>query len=392
MKILTINCGSSSLKLSVQSVDAAGPTKLASGAVERIGDEATVVVSAPPAPNVRLTARVGDHAQALERLLERSELSLCRAVDAVGHRVVFGGSFSLPSMVDPQVEDAIESGERVAPLHNGPSLVGLRAARKHFPDVPMVAVFDTAFHSTIPAPARTYTLPHELELKYDLRRHGYHGIAHRSLLERYAELTGRRTDDVSLITLQLGSGCSATAISNGRSVDTSMGFTPLEGLIMGTRTGDIDAGMLVYLQREAKLSADQLERLLNERSGLLGLSGASADMGVLLDREKQGDPAAHMAVEAFCYRVRKYVGAYLAVLGRTDAIIFGGGIGERSPEVRRRVCEPLTGLGITIDSDKNERIIDDGPFTTDNSPIAAWVVRGDEERIIARDTFELLSR
>jgi acetate kinase len=255
----------------------------------------------------------------------------------------------------------------------------------------MVAVFDTTFHNTLPQYASHYALPQELTLKHGLRRYGYHGVAHRSMTERYAEVTGTAIDSVSIITLQLGNGCSATAVRNGVSVDTSMGFTPLEGLMMGTRPGDVDPGALSFLLREEHLSPAALDDVLNHRSGLLGISGSSGDMATLLGQEAQDHPRARDAIEMFCYRVRKYVGAYVAVLGRVDAIVFGGGIGERSAEIRRRICEPLEPLGVRIDGERNTALTGgEGRCSTDDSRIAAWVIPSDEERIIARDTYDLL--
>lgn len=257
----------------------------------------------------------------------------------------------------------------------------------------MVAVFDSAFHATMPAVASQYALPNDITVKYGVWRHGYHGIAHRSLTERYAELTTTPRDDVSIITLQLGSGCSATAVRAGVSVETSMGFTPLEGLMMGTRPGDIDPGVLSYLLREAGLSLEDLDRMLNRESGLLGVSGTSADMSVLLREEAEGHPRAHDAIELFCYRVRKCIGAYFAVLGHVQAVVFGGGIGERSPDIRRRICEPLAPLGLQLDAELNTATTgSEGQLSHGGSPTSVWVIPSDEERIIARDTFGVLSR
>ena len=304
-----------------------------------------------------------------------------------------GGAFTQPTVIADEVLRAIDAGRAITPLHNGPSLDGIVAAREHLPDVPMVAVFDTAFHATMPAVASQYALPHNVTLKHGLWRHGYHGIAHRSMTERYAELTGTPHDEVSIITLQLGSGCSATAVRAGVSVDTSMGFTPLEGLMMGTRSGDVDPGALSYLLREAGVSLEDLDRMLNKESGLLGVSGSSADMSVLLQEEAEGHPRAHDAIELFCYRVRKDIGAYFAVLGHVQSVVFGGGIGERSPEIRRRICEPLELLGLRLDAELNAATTGgEGRLSRDGSPISVWVIPSDEERIIARDTFGLLSR
>ena len=334
-----------------------------------------------------------DHWTALRALLRLLPGEARRSIEAVGHRVVQGGAFSLPAVIDAEVIRAIEAGQRLAPLHNRPSLEGIVASREELPDVPMVAVFDTTFHNTLPQYASHYALPQELTLKHGLRRYGYHGIAHRSMTERYAELAGASPDSVSLITLQLGNGCSATAVRDGISVDTSMGFTPLEGLVMGTRPGDVDPGALSYLLREAGVSVGELDDILNHRSGLLGISGSSGDMAALLAEEAQGHPRAHDAIEMFCYRARKYIGAYVAVLGRVDAVVFGGGIGERSPEIRRRICEPLEPLGIRIDGERNTAMIGaEGRISANDSRIAAWVIPSDEERIIARDTFDLLAR
>lgn len=392
MNVLTINCGSSSLKLALYSVDGFDVRSLARGAVEAIGGHATIVFEPGASSASRSSAPVREHGQALSMLLDLLGEERRASINAVGHRIVQGGAFAQPAIIDDEVVRAIEAGRRLAPLHNGPSLEGIYAARRCLPDIAMVAVFDTTFHATIPTVAAQYALPRELAVKHGLRRYGYHGIAHRSMTERYAELTRTPADRVSIITLQLGNGCSATAVARGVSVDTSMGFTPLEGLMMGTRSGDIDPGALSYLLREEQLSPDDLDEILNTRSGLLGVSGTTGDMASLLQEEAQGHPYAHAAIEMFCYRVRKYVGAYLAVLGRADAIVFGGGIGERSPDIRRRICQPLEPLGLHIDGERNAGLIGDGRFSLDGTTIAAWVVRSDEERIIAQDTFDVLSR
>ncbi len=393
MNILTINCGSSSLKLRLCAVDESGVTALVDGAVEAIGPAAIVDIRPAAGAPSRKSRAIADHAAALHTLLDVVGDDLRRSIQAVGHRVVQGGALMQARLIDDEVLQAIDAGRRLAPLHNGPSLEGISAAGELLPGIPMVTVFDTTFHETMPAIASHYALPQELALKHDLRRFGYHGIAHRSMAERYAELTGTSHDDVAIITLQLGNGCSATAIAGGVSVDTSMGFTPLEGLMMGTRPGDVDPGALSYLLREAGVSLDDLDRILNHESGLIGISGSSGDMATLLEEETQGHPRAHDAIEMFCYRVRKYVGAYIAVLGRTQAVAFGGGIGERSPEIRRRVCEPLEPLGLRLDSALNAALTGaEGRFSSEASPIAAWVIPSDEERIIARDTFDVLSR
>ena len=391
MNVLTVNCGSSSLKVRLCAVDPSGVSTLGGGAVEAIGTGAVMTFRFGDGAQTRSPIAAEDHQAALRALLQLLPGGAKRSIEAVGHRVVQGGAFTLPTVIDDEVIRAVEAGQRLAPLHNRPSLEGIVASREELPDVPMVAIFDTAFHNTLPPYASHYALPQELTLKHGLRRYGYHGIAHRSMTERYVELARVATDGVSIITLQLGNGCSATVVRNGVSVDTSMGFTPLEGLIMGTRPGDVDPGALSFLLREGHLTPDELDNVLNHRSGLLGISGSSSDMATLLAEEAEGHPRAHDAIEMFCYRVRKYIGAYIAVLGRADAIVFGGGIGERSAEIRRRICEPLEPLGVRFDGERNTSLIGaEGRFSSDDSRIAAWVIPSDEERIIARDTFDLL--
>lgn len=393
MNVLTINCGSSSLKVRLCAVDPSGVSTLAGGAVEAIGPGAVATFQSGDGAQTRSPVATEDHGSALRALLQLLPDGARHSIETVGHRVVQGGAFALPAIIDDEVIRAVEACQRLAPLHNRPSLDGIVASREELPHVPMVAVFDTTFHNTLPQYASHYALPQELTLKHGLRRYGYHGIAHRSMTERYAELTGVATDSVSIIALQLGNGCSATAVREGVSVDTSMGFTPLEGLIMGTRPGDLDPGALSYLLREGDVSLGELDDVLNHRSGLLGISGSSSDMAVLLGEEAQGHPRAHDAIEMFCYRVRKYIGAYIAVLGGADAIVFGGGIGERSSEIRRRICEPLEPLGVRLDGERNTALTGaEGRFSTDDSRITAWVIPSDEERIIARDTYDLLVR
>lgn len=393
MNVLTVNCGSSSLKMQLCAVDPSQVSTLAGGAIEAFGPDAVMTFRSGDGAQPRSPVAAEDHRMAFRELLGLLPDDARRSIEAVGHRVVQGGAFAVPVVIDDEVIRAIEAGQRLAPLHNRPSLEGITASREELPEVPMVAVFDTAFHSKLPQYASHYALPQELTLKHGLRRYGYHGIAHRSMMERYAQLAGASTDSVSVISLQLGNGCSATAIRDGVSVDTSMGFTPLEGLLMATRPGDLDPGALSYLLRVGDLSPDELDDVLNHRSGLLGISGSTGDMAALLVDEATGHPKARDAIEMFCYRVRKYIGAYMAVLGRVDAIVFGGGIGERSPEIRRRICEPLEPLGIRIDTERNNALTAaGGRCSTDDSHIAAWVIPSDEERIIARDTFDLLTR
>ena len=393
MKILVVNSGSSSLKLRLVELDRARYAVLADGAVERIGPGAILVFSQAGLAPVRREVSIVDWHAALQQLLRVLGDAGCSSIVAVGHRVVNGGRFSQPVVIDDAVVEAIEGARRLAPLHNGPALEGIRAARHLLPGTPMVAVFDTAFHAAMPHVATQYALPDELTTGFGLKRYGYHGIAHRSMTERYGEIAGVRPDDIAIITLQLGNGCSAAAVRGLGSIDTSMGFTPAEGLVMGTRSGDLDPAAVTYLQREHRMSPDEIDAMLNHKSGLIGLSGTTGDMGALLEQERRGDPRARAAIELFCYRARKYIGAYLAVLGKTQAVVFGGGIGERAPEIRRRICEPLAPLGLIVDNARNAAVVGcEGRFDEAGSPIAAWVIPSDEQRIIAQDTYEILAR
>ncbi|MFQ6019490.1 MAG: acetate/propionate family kinase, partial [Dehalococcoidia bacterium] len=323
MKLLTINCGSSTLKFHVFETDPQGSApgqarRLAGGIVDRIGGHAAMEFTAEGSAGLRETAVVSDHEQATRRVIEWLDhigFTGQRGIDAVGHRVVHGGDrFVDPALIDDEVLDAIEALSALAPLHNAPSLSAIRAARAALnPSVPMVATFDTAFHRTLPERAAQYAIPADLAARHGIRRYGFHGLAHRYMTERYAAITATPVERVKLVTLQLGNGCSATAVDGGRSVDTSMGFTPLEGLMMGTRSGDLDPSLAGHLARKEGARVEEVEDWLNTRSGLLGVSGRSRDMRELLEAEQRGDARAALAVEMFCYRVRKYVGAYLAV-------------------------------------------------------------------------------
>jgi len=391
MRILVINCGSSSLKLRLFDLDGGPMRALAEGAVERIGPGATLVFREGERVERREEA-IGDWGAALGRLLDLLGDERRDSIEGIGHRVVHGGALREPAIIDDGVVAAIEGARRFAPLHNGPSLEGIHAARAHLPGVPMVAVFDTAFHASMPDVGSQYALPRDVAERYGVRRYGYHGIAHRSMSERFAELTGTPPDDVSIITLQLGNGCSAAAVRGRGSVDTSMGFTPLEGLMMGTRSGDVDAAVVTYLVREHGMAAEEVDAMLNHRSGLLGVSGSSGDMAELLGAEARGDARARAAVELFCYRVRKQIGAYMAALGTTQAVVSGGGIGERSPEVRRRILAPLGALRLRLDETRNAAVVGaEGRISADGSAVAAWVIPSDEERVIARDAYEALA-
>jgi acetate kinase len=360
--VLVMNTGSSSIKYQV--VDPRTGSRKAAGLVERVNSADAI-------------------AQALGAEPALAQLPL----KAVGHRVVHGGrEFSGPAVIDDKVAAAIRDLVPLAPLHIPANLAGIEVARRVFPGVPHVAVFDTAFHRTLPPRASTYAVPRAWRERYGVRRYGFHGISYQYVARRAAAYLGRDQPEVNLILLHLGNGASACAVEGGRSVETSMGLTPLEGLVMGTRSGDLDPAVLVYLHREAGLSVDEIDRLLNTESGLKGLTGVN-DMREIERRAAAGDEAAADALELYCYRIRKYVGAYAAALGRLDALVFTAGVGENSPEVRLRVCDGLEPLGVRLDPDRNRlRSREARTVSADGGAVAVLVVPTDEELEIAEQT------
>ncbi|MDF0653050.1 MAG: acetate kinase [Nitrospira sp.] len=399
MQVLVLNSGSSSIKFRL--VEVVEETKgsltvrpaLLQGALKGIGGVASLELMGQTVGRSTTMLDIQDHAHALRVLLDRLAGSLDE-IEAVGHRVVHGGDqYVTSTLITAQVEAGIDALSELAPLHNPSCLAGIRGARAVFgPTLPMVAVFDTAFHQTMPEIAKQYALPVELVERHRIRRYGFHGIAHASLADGYAAYTGNPLEETRLITFQLGNGCSVTAIAQGRSVETSMGFTPLEGLVMGTRSGDVDASIVGYLSDREKVEVAEVERWLNERSGLLGLSGRSNDMRELLrSAEQEQDKRAEFAIDLFCYRARKYLGAYLALLGGADAIVFGGGIGENAPEIRERICRNMEWCGLELSHDRNRAAVGLPPghaaqISTDESQPAAYVVAADEETWIAGET------
>ena len=399
MNILVLNCGSSSVKF--QLIETAGDSdatsrdrKLATGLVDRLGPDATLKLKFA-GENVGPSEKIGapDHEAAVRLIIERLDWDPSgtrgRRVDAVGHRVVHGADlFTVATVLDDQNLAKIESLNDLAPLHNPAAVSGIHAARKSFgPSMRMAAVFDTAFHSTMPSIAATYAIDGDLAKKHRIRRYGFHGMAHRYSLLRYGELTGSAEREINIVTLHLGNGCSACAIRAGVSVDTSMGFTPLEGLVMGTRSGDLDAALVNYLARKENVDATEVELWLNHRSGLLGLSGLSGDMRELL-AAYDANPRAHLAVEVFCYRARKYLGAYLAALGGAQAVIFSGGIGENAPAVREKICAGMEWCGLSLDRQKNDAGVE-GAISAAGARLQVYVIPSDEEAIIARETARL---
>jgi acetate kinase len=405
MNVLVLNCGSSSVKF--QLIESGGDSaamdrdrKLVVGLIDRLGDGATFKLKSGDTmspPEEKLAAP--NHEIAVRAIIARLGLTMSngvgeRQVDAVGHRVVHGGDlFTSAVAIDDDVLSRIESLNELAPLHNPAAVNGIHAARKVFgAALPMAAVFDTAFHHTIPETAATYAVPVELAKKHAIRRYGFHGMAHQYSLLRYGELTGRPERQTDIITLHLGNGCSACAIRGGQSVETSMGFTPLEGLVMGTRSGDLDPALVSYLARKEKVDAAEVERWLNHRSGLLGLSGRSNDMRELLS-VYETDARARLAVDVFCHRARKYLGAYLAVLGGADAVVFSGGIGENAPAVREKICAGMDWCGLSLDQEKNSGAVGtESLISSAGGRVHVYVIPSDEEAIIARETVKLFQR
>ena len=407
MHILVLNVGSSSLKFQLidtdeTSIAKATDRRIAGGHVERIGGEAIVALSAAGGPTTKTAVQLRDHAAAVEYLiawLTSSEsgapISRVADIEAVGHRVVHGGErFTQSVRVDDAVWSAIEDLIDLAPLHNPHNLRGIAAARAVLgAGVPQVAVFDTAFHHTLPEIAYLYAIPYQFYRRYGVRRYGFHGTSHRYVAWRYRQLTGIARDATKIITLHLGNGASACAIVGGDSADTSMGFTPLEGLVMGTRSGDLDPAILDFIGEKEGMAPREVDAMLNKQSGLLGVSGLTADMRELLAEESEHeDRRARLAIELFAYRVKKYLGAYLAAMNGADAIIFAGGIGENSPDVRSRICNDLDWLGIRLDEGKNARLIGgEGRIDAEGSRVALWVIPTDEELLIARDTWRVVT-
>lgn len=408
MHILVLNTGSSSLRFQLidtdeESIANGSDRRLARGHVERIGGEAILTLAAGVQPARTITAPIRDHAAAVSyviRWLTTSETEntppITRIADirAVGQRIVHGGErFKRSTLVTAEVRRQIEALIELAPLHNPHNLRGIEAAAAVLgTDVPQVAVFDTAFHQSLPEHAYLYALPYQLYRRYGVRRYGFHGTSHRYVAHRYRQLTGRSREDTRIVTLHLGNGASACAIVGGDSIDTSMGFTPLEGLVMGTRSGDLDPAILDFVAGKEGTSFHEVDSMLNRQSGLLGISGLTADMRELLAEEHEnGDRRARLAIDVFCYRVKKYLGAYIAAMNGADAITFAGGIGENSPEVRARICAGLDWLGISIDEAKNASVVGgEGRIDSADSRVALWVIPTDEELLIARDTWRVI--
>ena len=401
MNILVLNSGSSSLKFqlietSPEQIRSDQDRVRARGAIEKIGTGEAIISVEAGGEKTKSSREVLEHRDAVKIaascLQDANDGLKTEQIEGAGHRVVHGGEhFTQSVLIDDEVLSHIQEAIELAPLHNPHNLKGYFAAREMLPHARHAAVFDTSFHQTLPPYAYMYGLPHVLYDRHRIRRYGFHGTSHRYVAYRYARIFGKTRQDFKLITCHLGNGCSVCAIDHGRSVDTSMGFTPLEGLLMGTRAGDIDAAAVLHVMSKEELSIQEVSSLLNKHSGLYGLSGISNDMRTLIAQSENGNERARLAIGVFCYRVKKYIGAYLAALNGADAVLFTGGIGENAPSIRAQICEDLDALGIVLDSARNDAA---GGQTccvsSDNSACQVWVIPTNEELLIARDTLRCI--
>jgi len=396
MKVLVVNCGSSSLKY--QLIDMVDESVMAKGLVERIGIEGSILTHEATGKEKKVIEEpMKDHKKALELVLEavvNKEYGAIESMDeieAVGHRVVHAGEkFSDSVVINNEVIAALEECIELAPLHNPPNLIGIRACMELMPGVKMVGVFDTAFHQSMPASSYIYALPYEYYEKYGVRKYGFHGTSHKYVAQRTASMLGKDLDSLKIITCHLGNGASITAIDKGKSVDTSMGFTPLEGLVMGTRSGDLDPAIITFIMEKENLSVDEMNNLLNKKSGVLGISGISSDFRDIESSAKQGNERAQLALDKFNVRVKKYIAACAAVMGGVDAIVFTAGLGENSISARELICGGFEFMGMELDKEKNNVRGKETVVSTDSSKVKILVIPTNEELMIARDTLELL--
>ena len=394
MKVLVINAGSSSVKYHLYNMPQA--EVLSHGVVERIGEESSKLSHFFNGKTHNVETKVEDVGKAMELILETlvdrdvGAIQDFSEIGAIGHRVVHGGEeFTYSVNIDEKVIASIEKYADLAPLHNPPNLAGIRAVQRRLPDAKQVACFDTAFHATIPKTAYMYALPYELYEQYGIRRYGFHGISHRYVARRAASIMGRGKYNINAITCHLGNGCSITAVKQGRSIDTSMGFTPLEGVPMGTRSGDLDPSILFYLGDKG-YDVKALKELCNKKSGLLGISGISNDVRNLVKLAGQGDFRAQLAIDIFCYRIKKYIGVYCAVLDTVDAVVFTGGIGENAVFLRQQICTGLNQVGVQLDEEKNKTVVTkEAEISTTDSRVKVFVIPANEQVAIANDTYEL---
>lgn len=397
MKILVLNCGSSSIKYALYDMDT--KTVMTSGGAERVGlDGAFVKVKLANGEKRKVMHDIPEHTEGVKfifSLLVDPEIGVIKdlkEIDAVGHRTVHGGEkFNKSVRLTEEVLKVYEECNDLAPLHNPANLKGIRAVQELMPEMPQVGVFDTAFHQTMPKEAFMYALPYELYEKYGVRRYGFHGTSHRYVSQRVCEFLGVKAEGKKIITCHIGNGASIAAVKDGKCVDTSMGLTPLEGLIMGTRSGDVDGGALTFIEKKLGLDADGLSDLLNKKSGMLGITGVSSDMREIEEAFEEGNERAKLAFDMYFYRIRKYIGAYAAAMDGCDIIVFTAGVGENQPSLREEVCKKLTYLGVEIDVEKNKNLRGkEALISTPESKVAVCVIPTDEELMIASDTMALL--
>ncbi|MCD8198913.1 MAG: acetate kinase [Phascolarctobacterium sp.] len=398
MVVFVVNCGSSSIKY--QLINMEGEIVMAKGLIERIGMDGSLLKHTPVGKDtVTVNADIPDHKVGIQMVIEaltNSEYGVIgsmKGIDAVGHRVVHGGErFTDSVLITSDVLKGIEACSEIAPLHNPPNVLGIKACTELMPDTPQVAVFDTAFHQTMPRVAFLYGLPYELYVKYGLRRYGFHGTSHKYVAQRAAEMMGEHTNDLRIITCHLGNGASITAIKYGKSVDTSMGYTPLEGLIMGTRSGEIDPAIIPFLMEKEHMTAQQVDNYLNKQSGILGISGVSSDFRDLEEAANSGDERSQLAIDIFAYKVKKYIGSYVAAMGGVDAIVFTAGLGENSPFMRDKICNGLEYLGTRIDPVLNAVRGEAREISIRRARVKIFVIPTNEELVIARDTYRICRR
>ena len=392
MNVLVINCGSSSLKY--QLINMNDESVLAKGLVERIGIEGSVIKHETTGKEkVVIQEPMESHKEAINLVLKSlvdpvyGAVKALEEIDAIGHRVVHGGEkFAGSVKITDEVVNAMKECTDLAPLHNPPNIIGIEACKELLPNVPMVGIFDTAYHQTMPEVAFIYPLPYELYKELGIRRYGFHGTSHKYVAERVSAMTGKDLKDLKIITCHLGNGASVTAIKGGESVDTSMGLTPLEGLVMGTRCGDIDPAIIAFLMNKKNMTIQEVDSLMNKKSGVLGISGVSSDFRDIEGEAEKGNKRAQLALDKFSYTVKKYIGSYAAAMGGVDVVVFTAGLGENSASARKDICEGLEFLGITIDDAKNNIRGKEALVSKDNASVQVFVIPTNEELMIARDT------
>lgn len=395
MKILVVNCGSSSLKY--QLIDMENEVTVVKGVVERIGIEGSFLSQDRNGEKHKIESPMPSHKEAIEIVLKalldekHGVIKDMSEIDAIGHRVVHGGEFYSESVViDSTVIENIKACAKLAPLHNPANLIGIEVCKELMPSTPMVAVFDTAFHQTLPEEAYIYALPYELYKEHSIRKYGFHGTSHKYVSEKAAQMLGKNIKDLKIITCHLGNGSSITAVKDGKSVETSMGFTPLEGIPMGTRSGNIDPAIVTFMLKELNLSASEVDEILNKKSGVFGVSGVSSDFRDLAAADEEGNKRARLALDIFSSKVKKFIGYYAAAMGGVDCIVFTAGVGENNCSVREEACEGLEFLGISIDKEKNKVRGEEQDISTDNAKVRVLVIPTNEELMIARDTKALV--